>query len=188
MELEKILLDINKNKKETYLEEKNIVFGTIVNKQKNSKQAVAQRITIGYILPNNNIYDFVTKNIYKIYNEYILEQDGEVFLLSHRIFKTTNRRIRLKSYDHKLLDFSAAKIVETAKKAGSQVSGPVPLPTEKQIVTILRAVHKYKDSREQFEIRTHKRLIDIANPTPKTVDSIMRLDLPAGVDITVKIM
>ena len=96
-------------------------------------------------------------------------------------------RIRLKSYDHKLLDFSAAKIVETAKKAGSQVSGPVPLPTEKQIVTILRAVHKYKDSREQFEIRTHKRLIDIANPTPKTVDSFMRLDLPAGVDIEIKL-
>ena len=96
-------------------------------------------------------------------------------------------RIRLKSYDHKLLDFSAAKIVETAKKAGSQVSGPVPLPTEKQIVTILRAVHKYKDSREQFEIRTHKRLIDIANPTPKTVDSLMRLDLPAGVDIEIKL-
>ena len=90
-------------------------------------------------------------------------------------------RIRLKSYDHKLLDFSAAK------KAGSQVSGPVPLPTEKQIVTILRAVHKYKDSREQFEIRTHKRLIDIANPTPKTVDSLMRLDLPAGVDIEIKL-
>ena len=87
-------------------------------------------------------------------------------------------RIRLKSYDHKLLDFSAAKIVETAKKAGSQVSGPVPL---------LRAVHKYKDSREQFEIRTHKRLIDIANPTPKTVDSLMRLDLPAGVDIEIKL-
>ena len=86
-----------------------------------------------------------------------------------------------------LLDFSAAKIVETAKKAGSQVSGPVPLPTEKQIVTILRAVHKYKDSREQFEIRTHKRLIDIANPTPKTVDSLMRLDLPAGVDIEIKL-
>ena len=96
-------------------------------------------------------------------------------------------RIRLKSYDHKLLYFSAAKIVETAKKAGSQVSGPVPLPTEKQIVTILRAVHKYKDSREQFEIRTHKRLIDIANPTPKTVDSLMRLDLPAGVDIEIKL-
>ena len=95
--------------------------------------------------------------------------------------------IRLKSYDHKLLDFSAGKIVETAKKAGSQVSGPVPLPTEKQVVTILRAVHKYKDSREQFEIRTHKRLIDITNPTPKTVDSLMKLDLPAGVDIEIKL-
>ncbi|HEL3997753.1 TPA: 30S ribosomal protein S10 [Clostridioides difficile] len=97
--------------------------------------------------------------------------------------KNEKIRIRLKSYDHKLLDFSAGKIVETAKKAGSQVSGPVPLPTEKQVVTIL----KYKDSREQFEIRTHKRLIDIANPTPKTVDSLMRLDLPAGVDIEIKL-
>ena len=101
--------------------------------------------------------------------------------------KNEKIRIRLKSYDHKFLDFSAGKIVETAKKAGSQVSGPVPLPTEKQVVTILRAVHKYKDSREQFEIRTHKRLIDITNPTPKTVDSLMKLDLPAGVDIEIKL-
>ena len=101
--------------------------------------------------------------------------------------KNEKIRIRLKAYDHKLLDFSAGKIVETAKKAGSQVSGPVPLPTEKQVVTILRAVHKYKDSREQFEIRTHKRLIDITNPTPKTVDSLMKLDLPAGVDIEIKL-
>ena len=101
--------------------------------------------------------------------------------------KNEKIRIRLKSYDHKLLDFSTGKIVETAKKAGSQVSGPVPLPTEKQVVTILRAVHKYKDSREQFEIRTHKRLIDITNPTPKTVDSLMKLDLPAGVDIEIKL-
>ena len=82
---------------------------------------------------------------------------------------------------------SFTALVETAKKAGSQVSGPVPLPTEKQVVTILRAVHKYKDSREQFEIRTHKRLIDITSPTPKTVDSLMRLDLPAGVDIEIKL-
>lgn len=96
-------------------------------------------------------------------------------------------RIRLKSYDHKILDQSAAKIVETAKRTGAEVSGPVPLPTEKQIITILRAVHKYKDSREQFEMRTHKRLIDILNPTPKTVDSLMRLDLPAGVDIEIKL-
>ncbi|KDR94305.1 small subunit ribosomal protein S10 [Peptoclostridium litorale DSM 5388] len=96
-------------------------------------------------------------------------------------------RIRLKSYDHKILDQSAQKIVETAKKTNATVSGPIPLPTEKQIITILRAVHKYKDSREQFEIRTHKRLIDITNPTSKTVDSLMRLDLPAGVDIEIKL-
>jgi len=96
-------------------------------------------------------------------------------------------RIRLKSYDHKILDQSASKIVETAKRTGAEVSGPVPLPTEKQVVTILRAVHKYKDSREQFEMRTHKRLIDILSPTPKTVDSLMRLDLPAGVDIEIKL-
>ncbi len=96
-------------------------------------------------------------------------------------------RIRLKAYDHKILDQSAGKIVETAKKTGADVSGPIPLPTEKQIITILRAVHKYKDSREQFEQRTHKRLIDILNPTPKTVDALMRLDLPAGVDIEIKL-
>ncbi len=96
-------------------------------------------------------------------------------------------RIRLKAYDHKILDSSAQKIVETAKKTGADVSGPIPLPTEKEIVTILRAVHKYKDSREQFEQRTHKRLIDITNPTPKTVDSLMRLNLPAGVDIEIKL-
>ncbi len=96
-------------------------------------------------------------------------------------------RIRLKAYDHILIDQSAEKIVDTAKRTGAKVSGPVPLPTEKEIVTILRAVHKYKDSREQFEMRTHKRLIDILNPTPKTVDSLMRLDLPAGVDIEIKL-
>lgn len=96
-------------------------------------------------------------------------------------------RIRLKAYDHSLIDQSAEKIVETAKRTGAKVSGPVPLPTEKEIVTILRAVHKYKDSREQFEMRTHKRLIDILSPTPKTVDSLMRLDLPAGVDIEIKL-
>ena len=101
--------------------------------------------------------------------------------------KNEKIRIRLESYDHKLLDYSAVKIVDTAKKAGSLVAGPIPLPTEKKVVTILRAVHKYKDSREQFEIRTHKRLIDIANPTPKTVDSLMKLDLPAGVDIEIKL-
>ncbi|NLK44752.1 MAG: 30S ribosomal protein S10 [Tissierellia bacterium] len=95
-------------------------------------------------------------------------------------------RIRLKAYDHELLDSSAQKIVETAKRTGATVSGPVPLPTEKEIITILRAVHKYKDSREQFEQRTHKRLIDILNPNQKTIDSLMKLNLPAGVDIEIK--
>ena len=101
--------------------------------------------------------------------------------------KNQKIRIRLKSYDHRILDMSAEKIVDTAKGTGASVSGPIPLPTEKQIITILRAVHKYKDSREQFEIRTHKRLIDISNPSSKTVDSLMRLDLPAGVDIEIKL-
>ncbi|AGF54005.1 30S ribosomal protein S10 [Clostridium baratii] len=96
-------------------------------------------------------------------------------------------RIRLKAFDHTILDQSAEKIVETAKTTGAKVVGPVPLPTEKDVVTILRAVHKYKDSREQFEIRTHKRLIDIVNPSPKTVDALMRLNLPAGVDIEIKL-
>ncbi len=96
-------------------------------------------------------------------------------------------RIRLKAYDHEILDQSAEKIVETARRSGAGVSGPIPLPTEKQIITILRAPHKYKDSREQFEMRTHKRLIDIQNPTPQTVDSLMRLDLPSGVDIEIKL-
>jgi small subunit ribosomal protein S10 len=96
-------------------------------------------------------------------------------------------RIRLKAYDHELLDTSAQKIVETAKRTGAQVSGPVPLPTEKEVITILRAVHKYKDSREQFEQRTHKRLIDILSPNQKTVDALMKLNLPAGVDIEIKL-
>lgn len=97
-------------------------------------------------------------------------------------------RINLKAYDHKLVDKSVTQIIETAKKTGAQVSGPIPLPTKKEIITILRAVHKYKDSREQFEMRTHKRLIDILMPTPKTIDALQRLDLPDGVDITLKIM
>ena len=97
-------------------------------------------------------------------------------------------RISLKAYDHKLIDQSAAQLIETAKKTGAQVSGPIPLPTKKEVVTIIRAVHKYKDSREQFEMRTHKRLIDILMPTSKTVDAISRMDLPAGVDITLKLM
>ena len=92
-------------------------------------------------------------------------------------------RIKLKAYEHSIIDQSAERIVETAKRTGSQVSGPIPLPTEKEIVTILRSPHKHKDSREQFEMRTHKRLIDILRPTPQTVDALTKLDLPAGVEI-----
>ena len=96
-------------------------------------------------------------------------------------------RVRLKSYEHTLIDAAAEKIVEIAKRNGAEVSGPVPLPTEKQIITILRAVHKYKDSREQFEMRTHKRLIDILRPSNKTVEALMGLELPAGVEIEIKL-
>ena len=96
-------------------------------------------------------------------------------------------RIKLKAYDHNLIDQSAERIVDTAKRSGAKISGPIPLPTEKEIITILRATHKYKDSREQFEIKTHKRIIDILDPTSKTVYSLMRLDLPAGVDIEIKL-
>ena len=96
-------------------------------------------------------------------------------------------RIRLKAYDHQLADQSAERIVETAKRTGAEIVGPIPLPTKKEVVTILRAVHKYKDSREQFERRTHKRLIDILNPNQKTVEALMSLDLPAGVEIEIKL-
>ena len=96
-------------------------------------------------------------------------------------------RIRLKAFDHRLLDQSADKIVDTARRTGAGVSGPIPLPTEKNVYTVLRSVHVNKDSREQFEMRTHKRLIDILAPTQKTVDALMRLDLPAGVDIEIKL-
>ena len=95
-------------------------------------------------------------------------------------------RIRLKSYDHTLIDAAAKKIIDVAKRNGCEVSGPVPLPTEKEIVTILRAVHKYKDSREQFEIRNHRRLIDVKNANEKFASEIMNIELPAGVDIEVK--
>ena len=98
-----------------------------------------------------------------------------------------NIRIKLKAYEHDLIDQSAEKIVDTARRTGARVSGPIPLPTEKEIVTILRSPHKYKDSREQFEMRTHKRLIDILQPSAKTVDALMKLDLPAGVDIEIKL-
>ncbi len=95
-------------------------------------------------------------------------------------------RIKLKAYDHRILDNAATKIVETVKRTGGEISGPVPLPTEIQKYTILRAVHKYKDSREQFEMRTHKRLIDIKNPSKETIDALTHLDIPSGVDIQIK--
>ena len=100
--------------------------------------------------------------------------------------KSQKMRIILKAYDHQLIDFAASKLIDTVKKTGAKVSGPVPLPTKKEVVTILRAVHKYKDSREQFEQRTHKRLIDIMAPTQKTVDALQRLEMPAGVYIDIK--
>jgi small subunit ribosomal protein S10 len=96
-------------------------------------------------------------------------------------------RIRLKAYEHRTLDQAADKIVQTAQRTGAQISGPIPLPTERSLYTVIRSPHKYKDSREQFEMRTHKRLIDIIDPTPKTVDSLMKLDLPSGVDIEIKL-
>lgn len=101
--------------------------------------------------------------------------------------KNQKIRIRLKAYEHELLDMSAQKLVESAKRTGAEVSGPIPLPTDIERITILRSVHKHNDSREQFEQRTHKRLIDILNPSQKTVDSLMKLNLPAGVDIEIKL-
>ena len=107
--------------------------------------------------------------------------------MANSVVSSEKIRIRLKAYDHVVLEQSAEKIVDTAKKTGAKVSGPIPLPTEKEIVTILRSPHKHKDSREQFEMRTHKRVIDILYPTQKTVDSLMKIDLPAGVDIEIKL-
>lgn len=101
--------------------------------------------------------------------------------------KVKSIRVRLQAYDHKILDLSVQKIIKAANATGAKVVGPIPLPTEKQVYTILRAVHKYKDSREQFEIRTHKRLIDITNFTKETVDMLRKLDLPSGVDIDIKL-
>ena len=101
--------------------------------------------------------------------------------------KVKTIRVRLQAYDHKILDLAVEKIISAAKKTGAGVVGPIPLPTEKQVYTILRAVHKYKDAREQFEIRTHKRLIDITNPTKETIDTLRKLDLPSGVDIDIKL-
>ena len=100
---------------------------------------------------------------------------------------TKKIRIRLKAYEHRILDAAAEKIVETAKRTNAEVSGPIPLPTDRSVYTVIRATHKYKDSREQFEMRTHKRLIDIIEPTQKTVDALMKLDLPSGVNVEIKL-
>ena len=100
---------------------------------------------------------------------------------------STKLRVKLKAYEHRTLDKACAKIVDTVKRTGGEISGPVPLPTEVEKFTVIKATHKYKDSREQFEIRTHKRLIDIVNPTPETVDVLTRLELPSGVDIEIKL-
>ena len=116
-----------------------------------------------------------------------LEGGKYTMATTNQVVGTEKIRIRLKAYDHVILEQSAEKIVDTAKKTGAKVSGPIPLPTQKEVVTILRSPHKYKDSREQFEMRTHKRVIDILYPTQKTVDSLMKLELPAGVDIEIKL-
>lgn len=105
---------------------------------------------------------------------------------SKTVVTSEKMRIRLKAYDHILIDQSAQKIVDTAKRTGAKVSGPIPLPTRKEVVTIIRSPHKHKDSREQFEMRTHKRVIDILYPTGTTIDSLMKMDLPAGVEIEIK--
>jgi small subunit ribosomal protein S10 len=115
-----------------------------------------------------------------------LKRGGKIMATSNKV-GSEKMRIRLKAYDHVLLEQSAEKIVDTAKRTGAKVSGPIPLPTQKEIVTILRSPHKHKDSREQFEMRTHKRVIDILYPSQKTIDSLMKIDLPAGVDIEIKL-
>ena len=100
---------------------------------------------------------------------------------------TKKIRVKLKGYDHQILDFSAKKIVDVVERTGGLVSGPIPLPTKRKVITILRAVYRYKDSREQFETRTHKRVIDVMNPSAKTIDALSNLDIPAGVDVEVKV-
>jgi len=111
----------------------------------------------------------------------IIPKEAKIMAVNEKI------RFKIKGYDHATVDIAAAKIVEAAKRSGARVSGPIPLPTNKEIVTILRATHKYKDSREQFEMRTHKRLIDVIKPSEKTVEALMGLELPAGVEIEIKL-
>ena len=133
--------------------------------------------TPGRVVKQNLGYQVICSE--QVYTRYRRREDT--------IMSNTKVRIKLKAYEHRVLDKAAAKIVETVKRTGGVVSGPVPLPTEVQKYTILRAVHKYKDSREQFEMRTHKRLIDINNPSKETIDALQHLDLPSGVDIQIKL-
>jgi len=134
--------------------------------------------------------------VYRIFSPYVFADAAMTPQVKSRTLQeekkmaTSNKkmiRIRLKAYDHQLIDQAAGQIVETAKRTEAKVSGPIPLPTKKEIITVLRAVHKYKDSREQFERLTHKRLIDIMSPTQKTVEALMALELPAGVEIEIKL-
>ena len=152
--------------------------------------AVTPAVAGIYIVPERNARHGVSFARQPIEAEKQTEKVGFRQLIKEANFHMAVKekiRIRIKGYDHALVDQSAEKIVETAKRTGSRVSGPVPLPTEKEIVTILRAVHKYKDSREQFESRTHKRLIDVIRPSNKTVEALSSLELPAGVEIEIKL-
>src|SRR5699024_10669062 len=127
---------------------------------------------------------FAMASVWEIFMEYVYFKNRRK---GGKVMAKQKIRIRLRAYDHRILDQSAEKIVETAKRSGASVSGPIPLPTEKNVYTILRSVHVYKDSREQFEMRTHKRLIDIIKPTPQTLDLLMKMDLPSGVDVEIKL-
>src|SRR5699024_6807365 len=155
----------------------NAFFG-FKNRSYSKRQSAFLLATV--ILVTNNCY-------YRQKSQYNILKGGKITMANSTVVTSEKIRIRLKAYDHVILDQSAEKIVDTAKKTGAKVSGPIPLPTQKEIVTILRSPHKDIDSREQFEMRTHKRVIDILYPTQKAVDSLMKLELPAGVDIEIKL-
>ena len=150
--------------------------------QKGTKKEVAKKETAKKEVAKKETAKTTTKKpVEKAKKETATKTSKKVLATSEKI------RIRLKAYDHVLIDQSAEKIVDTAKRTGAKVSGPIPLPTRKEVVTVIRSPHKHKDSREQFEMRTHKRVIDILYPTQNTVDSLMKLELPAGVDIEIKL-
>jgi small subunit ribosomal protein S10 len=156
-----------------------------VRRRRSPSQKDTGRIVPVFLVSRNDTHGTADKKMLSPYGrgqEKTVRKNGGTNQMAKEMI-----RIRLKAYDHQVIDQSAEKIVETAKRTGASVSGPIPLPTKKEIVTILRATHKYKDSREQFERRTHKRLIDITKSTPKTVEALMALDLPAGVEIEIKL-